>query len=37
MTHHMHLLDLTSFRDSNATVDNVDNLLNPWAIASKVV
>jgi hypothetical protein len=37
MTYHVHLLDLASFRDSNATTDNVDNLLDPWAIATKMV
>jgi hypothetical protein len=34
MAHHMHLLDLTAFRNSNATVDDVDDLLDPWAITT---
>jgi hypothetical protein len=37
MTHHVHLLDLTSFRDSNPAVNNVNDLLDPWAIAAKVI
>jgi hypothetical protein len=37
MTHHVHLLDLTSFRDSNAAVDNVDHLFDPWPIATEMI
>jgi hypothetical protein len=37
MTHHVHLLDLTFFGDSNPAIDNVNDLLDPWAIAAKVI
>lgn len=37
MTHHVHLLHLTSFRNSNAAVDNANDFLDPWAIAAQVV
>lgn len=37
VTHHMHLLDVTPIRHSDAAIDNVNDLLNPWAIPSQVV
>jgi hypothetical protein len=37
LTHHMDLLDMTAIRDSNASIDNVDNFLDPRSIAAKVV
>jgi hypothetical protein len=37
MTHHMHLLDLASFGNSNAAVNSVDDLLHPWTVTTKVI
>jgi hypothetical protein len=37
MAYHVYLLDLTSSWNSNAAVNNVENLLDPWTIAAKVV
>jgi hypothetical protein len=36
-THHMHLFNVTAFRHSNAALDDIDNLLNPGPVASKMV
>jgi hypothetical protein len=33
----MHLLNLTTLGHSNTAIDDIDNLLNPGSVASKVV